>query len=253
MKKIKKLLTIGLAVLLMLCMGVCFVGCEGFNEIKRGPQSIQLCTTYYGVVETVEEYNEKFVYIDGVGHCEIPAYEKQIDVNEGDLLIMSFYTNDLQIMECYPARFSKSVDNMIVTDFSFSLTWGTYGISSYDSATGRLIKTSDVGNNEDYETTHFLTAQEKVRIFAIIEQLNPYIYPDEYNPTEGIATVPYQNLILSVEMYDETKTITAKQVAFDKATSPEGKRFMDACKKIVDILKNTDEWKSLPDYPYLYD
>ena len=52
---------------------------------------------------------------------------------------------------------------------------------------------------------------------------------------------------------DIPKTITAEQVAFDEATSPEGKRFMDACKKIADILENTDEWKALPDYPYLYD
>ena len=34
---------------------------------------------------------------------------------------------------------------------------------------------------------------------------------------------------------------------------PQGKVFMDACKKIADILENTDEWKALPDYPYLYD
>lgn len=242
-----------LALLLSALMCFCFVGCDAFEGVKHVPGSMQPCTTYYGVVETVEEYNGKFVYIDGVGHCEIPAYEKQIDVNEGDLLVMEFYTKDVQIMECYPARFSKSVDDMFAVDFSFSLTWGTYGISSYDSATGLLIKTSDVGNKEDYETTHFLTAQEKVRIFAIIEQLNPHIYPDEYNPTEGIATDPYQNLILSVEMYDETKTITAEQVAFDEATTPQGKVFMDACKKIADILENTDEWKALPDYPYLYD
>ena len=248
MKKMRKLLTIGLSCLLMLCMSVNFSACE----VKRGPTA-QPCTTYYGVVETVEEYGGKFVYIERIGLCEIPTYEKQITIEEGDLLIMAFYTKDVPIMECYPARFGKMVDNMVVVDFSFSFTWGTYGISSYDSKTGRLIKTSDVVNKEDYETTHFLTAQEKVRIFAIIEHLNPYIYPDEYNPNEDIATVPYQNLILSVDMYGGTKTITAKQVAFDEPTNPKGKIFMDACKKIAHILENTNEWKALPDFPYLYD
>ena len=251
MKKIKQLLTMALSLLLMLCMSISLVGCG--SGIRYVPGTMQPCTTYYGVVQTAEEYGGQFVYIEGVGLCEIPAYEEQIAIEEGDLLVMEFYTNDVPIMECYPARFSKSVDNMIVTDFSFSLTWGTYGISSYDSTTGRLVKTDDVVNKEDYEATHFLTAQEKVKIFTIIEQLHPYSYPDEYTPTEGTATVPYQNLILSVNMYGESKTITAKQVALGEATSPQGKVFMDACRKIADILENTEEWNDFPDYPFLYD
>ncbi len=31
----------------------------------------------------------------------------------------------------------------VPADFSFSLTWGCYGISSYDSRTGKLVKTTD--------------------------------------------------------------------------------------------------------------
>ena len=27
-------------------------------------------------------------------------------------------------------------------DYSFSLTWGVYGVSSYDSSTGKLVKTT---------------------------------------------------------------------------------------------------------------
>lgn len=193
------------------------------------------------------------MYIPEIGLCDIPAYEKQLTIKEGDLLRMAFYTKEVQILERYPAEFGIPVDDMAVVDFSFSLTWGIYGISSYDSENGRLVKTDDVKNKEDYETTHFLTAQEKVEIYKIIEHLNPYIYPDEYNPIEGLGSVPYQSLILSVEMYGDSKTITAEQIAFDEATTPEGKAFMNACKAISDILTATDEWKALPDYPYLYD
>ena len=40
------------------------------------------------------------------------------------------------------------------TEFSFSLTWGTFGISSYDSATGKLVKTKDAPTPEAYITTY---------------------------------------------------------------------------------------------------
>jgi hypothetical protein len=144
---------------------------------------------------------------------------------------------------------------MRVVDFSFSLTWEIYGVSSYDSTTGRLVKTDDVADKENYETTHILTAQEKLSIFKIVEELGVYSYPDEYNPTLGIGSDPYQTLILSVHKAPDyiPKTITASEVALGDATSKKGQRFMDACQSIADVLENTEEWKALPDYPYLYD
>ena len=78
-------------------------------------------------------------------------------------------------------------------------------------------------------------------------------YPDEYNPTEGIASVPNKKLVLSAQLDRITKTITAREVAFSDATSEKGQKFMDACDAIEDILENTEEWKALPDYPYLYE
>ena len=251
MKTIKKLLTIGLAILLTLGM---FAGCDSLF-VKHVPPSYAPRTIYYGVAQTIEESDGLlFVYIPEIGVCDIPAYDNQIDIEEGDVLIMEF-NKDVQIWKRYPAEFSIPADYMRAVEFSFSLTWGMFGHSSYDSKTGRLVKTDDVGNKEEYETTHFLTAKEKATIFKIIEDLYIYGYPDEYNPTAGIGSDPYQTLILSVNKEPDyrPKTITASEVALDEATSPEGKRFMDACKKIADILENTDEWKSLPDYPYLYD
>ena len=35
-------------------------------------------------------------------------------------------------------------------DFSFSIVWDCYGISSYDSATGKLVKTNDTKNLAKY-------------------------------------------------------------------------------------------------------
>ena len=252
-----------LSVLLAVAMCFCFAGCNAINQLLNEilrwgatvPPSITPSTIYYGVVQKSEMGDGLFVYVDGVGLCDIPTYEKeQITVKEGDLLVMDFYTDEVAIMECYPARFGSPADYMAVVDFSFSLTWNTFGISSYDSKTGRLVKTDDVADKENYETTHILTAQEKLSIFKIVEELGVYSYPDEYNPTEGIGSDPYQTLILSVEMGNYLpKTITAEQVALGDATSPKGQKFMDACDAIADVLENTEEWKALPDYPYLYD
>ena len=247
-----------LSVLLAILTCFCFTGCDLVNKILRWgatvPPSAPPTWTYYGVVETWEESNGLFVYIDGVGLCDIPTYEKEaVEVKEGDLLMIEFYSDEVAIMECYPARFASPADYMAVVEFNFSLTWGTFGISSYDSATGKLVKTKDAPIPEEYITTHILTAQEKIEIFKILQALEMDSYPDEYNPTEGIASVPNEKLVLSAQLDRITKTITAREVAFSDATSEKGQKFMDACDAIEDILENTEEWKALPDYPYLYE
>jgi hypothetical protein len=250
-----------LSVLLAVAMCFCFAGCNAINQLLNEilrwgatvPPSITPSTIYYGVVQKSEMGDGLFVYVDGVGLCDIPAYEKeQITVKEGDLLVMDFYTDEVAIMECYPARFGSPADYMAVVEFNFSLTWGTFGISSYDSKTGKLVKTKDAPAPEDYITTHILTAQEKIAIFKILQALEMDSYPDEYNPTEGIGSDPNEKLVLSAQLDRITKTITAREVAFSYATSEKGQKFMDACDAIENILENTEEWKALPDYPYLY-
>ena len=251
----KKLFSLLLSAVLCLC----FAGCELVEELWSKiayvpPTAKPNAITYIGVVETWEESDGLFVYIDGVGLCDIPTYEKgTVEVKEGDLLLIEFYTDEVQVMECYPARFASPADYIGVIEFDFSLTWGTFGISSYDSKTGCLVKTDDAPNVEDFTTTYFLTPREKLKVYKTVRELNMTSYPEEYNPTAGIGSDPYQTLILSVEINATNIKITANEVALGDATSEKGQRFMDACKTISDILKNTDEWKALPDYPYLYD
>ena len=140
-------------------------------------------------------------------------------------------------------------------DFSFSLTWGCYGISSYDSATGKLVKTTDATHPEDYVTTYWLTDAQKKEIYDMIRQLNVTEYPDFYNPHgEGVGSDPSMTLILSVRTDTVHKTVTAKDIALlDQSNNPAGQKFLDICKAIEDILMSTDEWKALPDYEFYYD
>lgn len=138
-------------------------------------------------------------------------------------------------------------------DFSFSITWGCYGISSYDSETGRLVKTSDATHPEDYVTTYYLTNEQKQEIYNLIIGLNIEKYPDEYNPHRNAVSTPHMTLILSVKADGIDKTVTVPETALSyEANNRKGQKFLDVCKAIEDILTSTDEWKALPEYEFFY-
>ena len=138
--------------------------------------------------------------------------------------------------------------------FSFSLVWNCYGVSSYDSETGRLIKTTDATNPEDYITHCELTEEQMRRIYGLIKSLDVGSYPDIYNPhADGFASSPTMTLILSIKTDTLQKTISAVDIAMSyDSQNARGQRFLDVCKTIEDILTATDEWKALPDYEFYY-
>ncbi len=141
-----------------------------------------------------------------------------------------------------------------VKNFSFSLTWNCYGVSSYDSKTGRLVKTTDATHPEDYVTEAFLTDEQLTKVYNLISEMEVSSYPDEYNPHGNAASKPPMTLILSVDMGDTEKTISAKNIAISYETNNEkGQTFLTACKTIIDMLENTEEWKALPEYEFFYD
>lgn len=139
-------------------------------------------------------------------------------------------------------------------NYSFSLTWNTYGISSYDSKTGTLIKTSDATNPKEYTTNLKLTEQQYSAIWKLIKGLDIESYPDEYNPHGNGASTPYMTLILSVKADGIDKTITVKETMLSyEANNKKGQKFLDTCKGIRDILTATEEWNALPEYEFFYD
>lgn len=70
-------------------------------------------------------------------------------------------------------------------DFRFSLTWGCYGVSSYDSATGRLVKTSDATRPEEYTATYFLDREELEAVWREICRIGVFRYPTTTIPIRG--------------------------------------------------------------------
>lgn len=140
------------------------------------------------------------------------------------------------------------------SDFEFSITWGTYGYSSYDSKTGELVKSKDATNPEDYTTNLKLTEQQYSAIWKLLEGLDIESYPDEYNPHGNGVSIPYMTIVLSVKSDEFEKIITVKEtIASYETNNKKGQKFLDVCKGIQDILTETNEWKSLPEYEFFYD
>lgn len=144
-------------------------------------------------------------------------------------------------------------------DFHFSLVWGCYGISSYDSETGKLVKTTDATHPEDYVTTFHFSEEALAEICALFSALELESYPDIYDPhlqTDGetLMSSPSMDLILTVEINGKTKTVAASGTALQYTSRvKKGNDFLQACKTIVDMLTESDAWKALPDYEVLYE
>lgn len=142
-----------------------------------------------------------------------------------------------------------------IDHFTFTLTWGCYGVSSYDSKTGKLVKTTDAMNPKDYVTTYRLTVEQRRQIYALIEDLQVTGYPDTYDPHDGgLMSAPSMTLILSVRTDTLQKTIRAADIALTyEADNKKGRKFLTVCKAISDLLTETEEWKALPEYEFFYD
>ena len=139
-------------------------------------------------------------------------------------------------------------------DCSFSVTWGTFGISSYDSQTGKLIKTTDATNPNDYVTTYHLSQKELDTVYQLIRDLDVAKYDDQFSPSDFNGSDPYLTLSLTVRTGKINKTVQAIEVAdYRDANNAKAQKYLDTVKAIKDILIETDAWKALPDYEVFYD
>lgn len=138
-------------------------------------------------------------------------------------------------------------------DSSFALTFNTYGVSSYDSATGKLVKTTDATHPEDYVTEFYMSEEQISEISALIRGLDILSYPDEYQPTAAISE-PHEILILSVRVGCEEKIVKCEEVAIGaKGCDEKAQAFLDVCERIQEIIYASEEWQSLPEYERLYE
>lgn len=151
----------------------------------------------------------------------------------------------------------------VPADFSFRLVWGCYGISSYDSATGELVKTTDATRPEDYVTTHRLTETERGEAWALLSALELEGYPASYDPyndpasAQRVASEPSRDLILSLRAGGTETTVSCRGICLGgsglQGYDEKARAFLAACDRLSELLQSSPEWQALPDYEFYYE
>ena len=150
-------------------------------------------------------------------------------------------------------RYLKESVVDVPEDFSFSLNWGVEGISSYDSATGKLVKDNEAYYVAEFTTDYTFKALDIEYIYILLMDLNIDKYPDEYAPNIN-PTSPSEKIILTVRMGNKVKTVTVEAAAFfNDYSDRDATAFFYTCNTIAGMLESTDEWKALPDYDRFFE
>lgn len=177
------------------------------------------------------------------------------------LLSVSACVGPVQHKAGTPAPENEEIE--LPEDFSFSIVWNTYGISSYDSASGKLVKTKDTEHIGKYTKYVKMSEEELKTVYRyLFHDIDLTAYPDEFDPfnAPGAETIytsePNQTVILSATANGVTKTVTCEKIAFgslDSCFSEEARQFMLAKEKIVSLITSFPEWEAFPDYEHYYD
>ena len=169
-------------------------------------------------------------------------------------------------LETMKAVSLKGYSDLFITDFEipakdfcFSLVWNTYGISSYDSKTGTLIKTSDATDVSKYTTTYKMNDIELMTVYNLLMQLKDY--PDNYDPYNDpdsethIMSTPNRTVIIKFTANGEEKTIRCENICYglNGGYDDAANKFLAIERRIEDILTDTKQWQTLPEYEHFYD
>lgn len=148
-------------------------------------------------------------------------------------------------------------------DFSFSITWGTYGISSYDSQSGRLVKTKDATDVGKYTAFVKLSKSELQTVYrCLFSDIDITKYPESYDPFNApgadiqMRSEPNQTIIISVTANGSAKTVKCVSIAYgslNDCCSEEAKAFLLAEREIVNLITSFPEWKAFPEYEHFYE
>ncbi len=144
--------------------------------------------------------------------------------------------------------------------YSFSLRFGTYGESFYDSESGKLVKTTNATNPSKYEARYYMSEEEFDTVLNMIWAMDISAYPSKYDPInppdaeEKLASNPYETIVLTYRAGDYEKVITCEEVALGGGGYDEKARaFLELCDYIQSVVVNSDEWQDLPDYENYYE
>lgn len=162
-----------------------------------------------------------------------------------------------------PAPSVTTTRTTLPDDFSFSITWGTYGESSYDSRSGELVKTKNATTPSDYITKLILTENQKLTIYKLLtEDIDLSLYPAYYDPFNAPnsdtfqASDPSQTIRLSFTANGQTRSVDCVDIAFgrmEECFEKKGEDLLKVARSISELLIDTEEWKAFPEYEFFYD
>ncbi len=181
-------------------------------------------------------------------------------------LLITFLLISLILAACSKANTEYNTKTVTETmelpeDFAFSIVWGTYGNSSYDSNTGILVKTKNATDVSKYTCNVQLTKEQMIEVSRILlSDIDLFQYPDTYDPFNApdaknkMMSDPSQTIIISVTANGRTKTVTCSAVAYGSSGyCKEARAFMKAENKIVELLTSLPEWAAFPEYEFFYE
>lgn len=148
-------------------------------------------------------------------------------------------------------------------DFSFTIQWGVGAYSSYDSRTGRLVKTTDTTHPEDY-VTHWSLSKYQINCFytCLTWHMDIFGMPDEYDPINDpaseskIQSEPYETIILTVRADGREKTVTCPEIPLGDhyGYCHHAYTFYNmGVRYITDLLMSSPAWQALPEYEFFYE
>ena len=148
-------------------------------------------------------------------------------------------------------------------DFSFSIVWGTYGISSYDSQSGKLVKTKDATDVSKYTTYVKMSKGELQTVYrSLFSDIDIMKYPESYDPFNApdaeikMMSEPNQTIIIIATANGRSKTVNCSSVAYGSLQDcycDEARAFLTAEQEIVNLITSFPEWKAFPEYEFLYE
>jgi hypothetical protein len=162
-------------------------------------------------------------------------------------------------------RYSRKV--IVPEDFSISLSWGIYGISSYDSRTGNLIKELNPtglfgASKDDFKAKYYLSDDEKEKIYKLLLDIDFDSYPSDYRPYEEYWCLPMSLFRITVRYKGYEKAIYSEQFPGEILsrdyyqeiyTDKRSYNFIRLYDTLVEILTSTEEWKTMPQYDHTFD
>lgn len=140
--------------------------------------------------------------------------------------------------------------------FEFSLVFDTYGQSSYDSRTGKLVKQKSAADADSLTTVWNMTEEERDAAYTYISLLNLPDYPEQYNPSPDQMSCPSQTVVLTVSSPPDygTRVISCIDISFNPTpVDDKGNRFVRVTDALRKMIYACDAWKALPDYEIYYD